>query len=50
MVPTTKAELRKLVSETTNLLGGLNTYLDKTLKFMEEIKLMINNNPYCNYY
>lgn len=28
----------KLVSETTNLLGGLNTYLDKTLKFINDIK------------
>ena len=28
----------KLVSETTNLLGGLNTYLDKILNFMNDIK------------
>ena len=28
----------KLVSETTNLLGGLNTYLDKILKIINDIK------------
>ena len=28
----------KLVSETTNLLGGLNSYLDKILKFINDIK------------
>lgn len=33
----------KLVSETTNLLGGLNTYLDKILKFINDIKESLTN-------
>ena len=33
----------KLVSETTNLLGGLNSYLDKSLKFIEQIKQSLFN-------
>ena len=33
----------KLVSETTNLLGGLNTYLDKMLKFINDIKENLTN-------
>ena len=33
----------KLVSETTNLLGGLNTYLDKMLKFINDIKKNLTN-------
>lgn len=33
----------KLVSEATNLLGGLNTYLDKILKFINDIKKNLTN-------
>lgn len=33
----------KLVSETTNLLGGLNTYLDKMIKFINDIKRSLTN-------
>ncbi len=33
----------KLVSETTNLLGGLNTYLDKMFKFINDIKKSLTN-------
>lgn len=33
----------KLVSETTNLLGGLNSYLDKILKFINDIKDRLQN-------
>lgn len=32
----------KLISETTNLLGGLNSYLDKAMKLMNEITNSIN--------
>lgn len=32
----------KLISETTNLLSGLNTYLDKTMNFINSLKEKIN--------
>ena len=32
----------KLISEATNLLGGLNTYLDKSMKFINDVKEKIN--------
>ena len=34
----------KLISETTNLLSGLNDYLDKTLEFINSITSFIKNN------
>lgn len=34
----------KLISETTNLLGGLNTYLDKSMNLLTDIKEKINLN------
>lgn len=33
----------KLISETTNLLGGLNVYLDKMMNFINEIKINLGN-------
>lgn len=34
----------KLISETTNLLGGINEYLDKSMNFLNDIKSKINLN------
>lgn len=34
----------KLISETTNLLGGINEYLDKSMNFFNDIKSKINLN------